>query len=222
MTKPTAVQTLNEIIAGRTGDEAGSVALSRLLAASWFANLGKQSDRDHEVERVTTWPDALRIFPADPDAVDGRTLLALDPAIGSHYASSKGVNTNGTLNAPFWLLLQRLDLSDELNRKTATAAKHALDAFSWPAVKPALDRHHLWPGDSYARRFAEEDSFLDTSIAMSDYVIEFVRLLFIEIYAGDIAAPQCTYFRDQLGWFLAGFFPCGWEGEWPHGRMRVF
>ncbi|NOU29745.1 MAG: hypothetical protein HOO96_17710 [Polyangiaceae bacterium] len=49
---------------------------------------------------------------------------------------------------------------------------------------------------------------------------EFVSMLLAEI----IASPEagCTYFREQLAWFHAGHFPCGWNGEWPSGRMRVY
>ena len=53
-----------------------------------------------------------------------------------------------------------------------------------------------------------------------EHLWEFVSMLLVEI----IAAPeaQCTYFREQLAWFHAGRFPCGWDGAWPGGRMRVF
>lgn len=49
---------------------------------------------------------------------------------------------------------------------------------------------------------------------------EFISMLLSEI----IAAPDanCTYFREQLSWFHVGHFPCGWDGAWPSGRMRVF
>ena len=53
-----------------------------------------------------------------------------------------------------------------------------------------------------------------------EHLYEFVSMLLVEI----IASPEveCTYFREQLPWFHAGRFPCGWEGDWPNGRMRVF
>ena len=55
---------------------------------------------------------------------------------------------------------------------------------------------------------------------MFENLYEFVSMLLAEI----IASPEanCTYFREQLSWFHAGHFPCGWEGDWPNGRMRVF
>ena len=52
-----------------------------------------------------------------------------------------------------------------------------------------------------------------------EYLYEFVSMLFTEII---VPEAGCTYFRDQLSWFQAGWFPCGWDGDWPSGRMRVF
>ena len=53
-----------------------------------------------------------------------------------------------------------------------------------------------------------------------EYLYEFISMLLVEIIASPEA--ECTYFREQLPWFHAGRFPCGWEGDWPNGRMRVF
>ena len=55
---------------------------------------------------------------------------------------------------------------------------------------------------------------------MFEHLYEYVSMLLAEI----IAAPsvECTYFREQLSWFHAGHFPCGWDGDWPRGHMRVY
>ena len=53
-----------------------------------------------------------------------------------------------------------------------------------------------------------------------EHLYEYVSMLLVEIIASPEAA--CTYFREQLTWFHAGRFPCGWDGDWPSGRMRVF
>ncbi len=37
-----------------------------------------------------------------------------------------------------------------------------------------------------------------------------------------ITDSEVTYFREMLTWFENGHFPCGWAGEWPEGRLRVF
>lgn len=195
---PTTVATWKEIVGDRTGDAAATVALARLHETSWLAHLGAPSNLDDLVVRVASFDRAMAIFKEGGLNEDG---------------SHKTYNGNGTLYAPLWLLLRRLDADDALNRQTAAAANHALDA---------LFGYYTAVGDGASRHVEPGVDTFETEIAVGDYVHEFIRLLFIEIYAGDIAESRCTYFRDQLGWFLAGFLPCGWEGEWPQGRMRVF
>lgn len=52
-----------------------------------------------------------------------------------------------------------------------------------------------------------------------EYLWELVSMLMAEV----IVAPyvDCTYFREQCAWFHEGRLPCGWEGDWPVGMMRV-
>lgn len=203
MTTPLMVQTWNEITDGHNGDEAANLALMRLHDAPWLANIGRPSSRDNDAMRVDGWPQALRMF---------------TEGIADVHATGDGTSTTGTLNAPIWLLLRRLDLDNKLNRRTADAANHALERLMLTGYRGTISRAVRAASAAGA---LTADPF-ETKIAVGDYAHEFIRLLFIEIYAGDVAEPRCSYFRDQLGWFLAGFFPCGWEGEWPHGRMRVF
>lgn len=200
MTEPLAVQTWDEIVDGQSGDAAARVALARLHEAPWLAHLGRPSNRDDEVVRVHGWPDALRMF----------SEASVDDA---HSTGS-----SGTLNAPFWLLMRRLDRDDTLQRRTADAANHALESLMGSGYDGKIGRA-VRAADAAGTLGA--DSF-DTKLALLDYVQRFVRLLFIEIHAGDIAEPRCTYFRDQLGWFVAGLLPCGWDGEWPRGGMFTF
>jgi hypothetical protein len=44
-----------------------------------------------------------------------------------------------------------------------------------------------------------------------EHLYELVSMLLVEIIAGPDA--ECTYFREQLTWFHAGHFPCGWKGD---------
>ena len=55
---------------------------------------------------------------------------------------------------------------------------------------------------------------------MYEYLYEYISMLLAEI----IAAPEAnsTYFREQLTWFRAGHFSCGWDGDWPYGRLKIF
>ncbi len=206
---PVSVPDWSKIAAGRSGDEAASVALARLDDARWLANLGRPSNRDDKAVRVIGWREAFRMF------TEGTS---------DAHATGKGTSTTGTLNAPIWLLLRRLDANDDLHRKTVDAANHALDVLTDRHYEAAKAIAAQIPADAWPDASILEDSGapLYAMMTVGDYIHEYIRLLFIEIHAGDVAEPRCTYFRDQLGWFLAGFLPCGWEGEWPHGRMRVF
>jgi hypothetical protein len=55
---------------------------------------------------------------------------------------------------------------------------------------------------------------------MASHLQKFNQLLFTEIVVQD--RTTCTYFREQLAWYCAGHFPCGWVGTWPDGKHRVF
>jgi hypothetical protein len=114
------------------------------------------------------------------------------------------VYTDGTLDAASLPLLAFVDDHPELYSTPNTRAHATLDAVDFTSAIPAA-------------------SNIDDNVFLGDYFTSYVRFLFLEIYVGDVATPApCTYFRDQLGWFVDGFLPCGWAGEWPHGRMRVF
>jgi len=52
-----------------------------------------------------------------------------------------------------------------------------------------------------------------------DYLYDTLDRILEEIILAD--HTDCTYFREQLQWLAAGYFPCGWDGRWPEGRMRV-
>lgn len=207
---PVTVETWKDVAADHTGDEAARVVLARLQDASWLANLGRPSSRDRDVVRVDGWREAFRMH--------------TEAIVRSEYQPDHGTKPSGTLNAPFWLLLRRLDLDETLHRKTADVANRALSELpdrhyaAAKAIGPSIPEE-AWPD---AAELEDAGAPLYAMSTIGDYIHEYIRLLCIEIYAGDVAEPRCTYFRDQLGWFLAGFLPCGWEGAWPDGRMRVF
>jgi hypothetical protein len=46
----------------------------------------------------------------------------------------------------------------------------------------------------------------------------FVRYAYFELLVDD-KLPRVTFFRDQLPWFEKGFWPCGWKGHYPEGRL---
>jgi hypothetical protein len=82
----------------------------------------------------------------------------------------------------------------------------------WQAAREMASHHTILGGVPKSRPRDDRDK-------MFEYLYEFVSMLLVEI----IADPaDCTYFRDQLSWFHAGRFPCGWEGAWPVGKMRIY
>jgi hypothetical protein len=83
----------------------------------------------------------------------------------------------------------------------------------WQAAREEAKRYAVLGGVPQSRPRTDRDHVFE-------YLYEFVSMLLAEI----IASPEAesTYFREQLSWFHAGHFPCGWEGDWPDGRMRVF
>ena len=52
------------------------------------------------------------------------------------------------------------------------------------------------------------------------HIEAFIDGLLLEIIVQD--EVESTYFRELLSWYDAGHFPCGWEGEYPEGKQRVF
>jgi hypothetical protein len=53
-----------------------------------------------------------------------------------------------------------------------------------------------------------------------DYVSWDLLAACMEFEYADIVPPR--YFAERAKWYLAGHFPCGWEGEFPEGRLIVF
>jgi hypothetical protein len=110
-------------------------------------------------------------------------------------------NINGVLQAP----CDRVDpIFDRMPDRQAWWEKAREDAKRYTAL-------YGWVPDSLSRDHQE---------LLFEHLYEFVSMLLAEIIASPEA--ECTYFREQLTWFHAGHFPCGWDGDWPSGRMRVF
>jgi hypothetical protein len=83
----------------------------------------------------------------------------------------------------------------------------------WQHAREEAKRYTLLGGVPKSRPREDRD-------LMFEHLYEVVSMLLAEI----IASPEAesTYFREQLAWFHAGRFPCGWDGNWPSGRMRVY
>jgi hypothetical protein len=42
-----------------------------------------------------------------------------------------------------------------------------------------------------------------------------------EIMLADVG-PGLNFFQGIMPWFRAGYFPCGWEGDWPEGKLVLW
>lgn len=42
----------------------------------------------------------------------------------------------------------------------------------------------------------------------------------MELEYADVVPPK--YFAERVEWYLAGHFPCGWDGDFPEGCLIVF
>jgi len=110
-------------------------------------------------------------------------------------------NANGVLEAPYErvdTVFERFPEREAWWQRAREDAKPFTALYSW--VPRSLSQEH-------------QDLLFEN-------LWEFVSMLLAEIIASPEA--QCTYFREQLPWFHAGHFPCGWDGDWPDGRLRVF
>ncbi len=44
--------------------------------------------------------------------------------------------------------------------------------------------------------------------------------IIMELEYADLVPPR--FFAERAKWYLAGHFPCGWEGDFPKGRLIVY
>jgi len=99
------------------------------------------------------------------------------------------------------------------------------------AVLTAADRapeRREWISRAYrlARETVNVHTFVPGAVPsglnsdLGDHVHQYQQYLLTEIAVQDLT--PCSFFREQLAWYFAGHFPCGWEGVWPEGRHRVF
>lgn len=134
--------------------------------------------------------------------VDGDRIAVVkswDEAL-SIFRHDPRLNINGVLRAPC------LQIDDAL-------ARMANRNLCWSRARKDATEYMVLGGVPQSRPCEEQD-------LVYEYLYEFVSMLLAEIIVSD--KIEGTYFREQLTWFHAGHFPCGWDGEWPLGRMRVY
>lgn len=65
------------------------------------------------------------------------------------------------------------------------------------------------------------DYYRDTNMyahELLDFPERIVRYAFFECLVDDIT-PKVTFFRDLIPWFEQGYWPCGWQGQFPDGKL---
>jgi hypothetical protein len=53
-----------------------------------------------------------------------------------------------------------------------------------------------------------------------DFPERTIRYALFECLVDDLA-PRVTFFRDLMPWFEQGYWPCGWSGHYPEGRLML-
>jgi hypothetical protein len=131
--------------------------------------------------------------------VDAATVSSWDEAI-VRPGDGQAYEASGHLAAP--AVLAQAGLADPQVKQWWTAARE--DAYDYYDVTSSI------PADFDSRK---ED-------VVDLYVEEFVGYVLAEILA--VPPEKSTYFRELLAFFNDGHYPCGWEGQWPQGRPRVY
>jgi hypothetical protein len=135
--------------------------------------------------------------PLEP-GVDVATVTSWDQALAR--PDDDTYEASGHLRAPAELAFAAL--SDPQVKQWWDAARE--DAYDHYDVTSSL------PVDFDARK---ED-------VVDLYIQEFVGYVLAEILG--VPAETSTHFRQLLSLFNEGHYPCGWDGQWPQGRPRVF
>ncbi len=122
-----------------------------------------------------------------------------DEALAPFFAPSRLYDVHGHLLTPALRCLAAV--GDEPARGRWLKAVEDVSAFAFyaNAIPRSLGRMADW---------------------VDNYLFKYLTYLLAELVVDDDSVT--AYFRDLLPWFHAGHFPCGWEGDWPEGKLRVY
>lgn len=160
----------------------------------------------------------------------GSALMALDKArwleqVGSPWQEPIGESPRNITLVRSWD--EALTIFGEDRRYNANGVLEAPCSRIDPLIDLFPERKTWWQkAREEAKRYTAFSAWIPDTLSQEhqdllfENLWEYVSMLLAEI----IVVPECdcTYFREQFPWFHAGHFPCGWEGDWPNGRMRVF
>jgi hypothetical protein len=178
---------------------------------TWHALLSARTFREQQygphTNEIGSMVVALREAPwytrvGKPSSLDGRvTRVASLSEAWSTLQDRDRYAAEGVLVAP----------SDHIYE---VREAHPAEAQWWKAARSlvidAVD--HAWPP-------VPPGASGDFEALAMDHATLTLDLIVAEVILSE--HTQCTYFREQLQWLAAGYFPCGWDGSWPEGLMRV-
>jgi len=159
-----------------------------------LSQLGKPHPADGAVRRVHGW-DVLR------------TLVT--------YAHADA----GPHNTPYLRFLLTVDTADSMNRFVGRQSH--LEPCVLAAVADAT-KVQTEEGE-YSQEFLDF-AFLpeyDEPYPFCRFsILDHCAYIAAEIVVGHVTSVHLL--RDMWFWYRAGHWPCGWEGDWPDGRLIVF
>lgn len=88
---------------------------------------------------------------------------------------------------------------------------------NWNKMAEELREVVLKPVDSIVRRVTEEKGL--PRIIADDISWCMIHACF-EVELSDYI--ETSFYRDHVKWYERGHFPCGWDGEYPEGRLIVY
>jgi len=160
-----------------------------------FKSLGRPNEADAKVCRLRNWPTARRV---------------------SHYDLWEGSPENSDY-------LRFLATVDRAAARNSNVARE--NSLSYQAEQASDDAAEAYAEADDAEPDADFEAFLDEEEdgpfdQRQSSLMDHCRYI-----AAELAVAPFTdihLLRDMWYWYQRGHWPCGWEGDWPEGRLIVF
>jgi hypothetical protein len=166
--------------------------ITELESIPWFANIGRSSPWDEHVERAS-----LDTLAQTHEAVNGNES---NPYM--HWGNNI-VDAESKLES---LVFDHKRMDEEQAIiKTVRIPDKAIDEFFESLL------------DEYEGYYGESSSYIHELIEPPHRLI---RGAAIEVMLSDVGPEH--FFRDFMLYFRAGFWPCGWIGDYPSGKLMLF
>ena len=160
-----------------------------------FNRLGQPDDRDQQVRRLWTWDEFRQEVNYDFDDASGETCPYLR-FLGTCHQQREDNEA----------LAKQAGLEQQLNN----ASSDALDRYAYDRPGESREWLEVVMSEPYERpypycQFSTDDhcGYIATELVVAH--LKEVHLL-----------------QDMWYWYWRGHWPCGWDGDWPDGRLVVF